>query len=57
MSARGSKTARLRASDGAADVIYSTSNNGLCAPVGLSNFDKNVPATCMNLVVDEWAVL
>ncbi len=45
--ARGRKTARLRASDGAADVIYSTANNGLCAPLGPGNFDKSAALTRM----------
>ena len=48
MSARGSKTSRLRTSDGT-DVVYSTANNGLSAPLGPGNFDKNAPATRVNL--------
>ena len=49
-SARGSKTSRLRTSDGA-DVVYSTTNNGMCAPFGPGNFDKNAPGTRVNLAV------
>ncbi len=49
--ARCSKTARLRASHGASDFIYSTSNDGLVCPLGPGNFDKNTPTTRMNLEV------
>ncbi len=51
ISVRGSKTVRLRASDGEADVIYSTSNDGLCVPLGRSNFDKDAPAIRVNYEV------
>ncbi len=49
--ARGSKTVRLLTSDGAADDIYSTSNDELCTPLGPANFGKHAPATRMNFEV------
>ena len=46
--ARGSRTARLRTSNGR-DVIYCTANNGLCAPFGPSCFDNASPTTRLTL--------
>ena len=50
-SARGSKTARILACDGSANVVYRASDNGLCAPFGPGNFDKSADATRMNFEV------
>ena len=49
MSARGGKSARLRALDGSA-VIFQT-KNALVAPFGPTKFDPNAPNTRMNLNV------
>ena len=49
-SSRASKTRRLRTHEGA-DVVYCTAKGGLCAPFGPGTFDKNTPATRMNLDV------
>ena len=50
-SVRGSKTARVLACDGGANVVYRASDNGLCAPFGPGNFDKSADATRMNFEV------
>ena len=46
--ARGSRTARLRTSNGR-EVAYCTANNGLCAPFGPSCFDNASPTTRLTL--------
>ena len=50
-SVRGSKTARVLASDGSTYVVYRATDNGLCAPFGPGSFDKSADATRMNFEI------